>query len=130
LTVHRLLHIIRKLPQLVAVRRGPATIDAPDRLFTFFVVILNVRWPGDYNPETHCISMYTGMVLNLKMIRVRKGFYPIPRFQKIVKFQGRTFEVQVLFEFGSKSVQEACLKLLGIFFDVLLLNESLGREPG
>ena len=45
LTVHRPLYI-RKLPQLVAVRRGRATIGAPDRLFSNFEVVSNEKLIG------------------------------------------------------------------------------------
>ena len=45
---------------------------------------------------------------------------------KIVEFQCQKFEVQVLFELGSKSAQVANLKSLGICFDILLLYKSLG----
>ena len=59
LTVHRPLYI-RKPSQLVAVRGGQATIGAPNRLFSIFGVIFNVKFVGEFQPkERLCFNVST-----------------------------------------------------------------------
>ena len=87
--VHRPLYIIRKLPQLVAVRGGQATIGAPDRLFSIFEVVSNVKLVGGFQSlERLCFNVSLDGIKS-ENDQGSEGNLSSTEISKTVKFQGQ-----------------------------------------
>ena len=86
--------VIRKLPQLVAVRGGRATIGAPDRLFSIFEVISNVKLVGGFQSRGSLCSNASIDGLKVENNQGLEGNLLITEVSKIVKFQGQKYKIQ------------------------------------
>ena len=95
--------VIRKPPQLVAVRGGRATIGAPDRLFSIFEVIFNVKLVGEFQPRGSLCFDVSIDGFKCENDQGLEGNLLIMEVSKIVKFQGQKYEISILFESPPKA---------------------------